>query len=53
MLWKYTMVLVVYLNIGVKIVYWFLFEDIFCGPLLMSHMGLDGGTCPPAPQPAP
>jgi hypothetical protein len=38
-LWTYTMASVTYLNIAVKVVYWFLFEDLFRGPPLMSRMG--------------
>lgn len=30
---------VTYLNIAVKVVYYFIFEDIFHGPDLMSKMG--------------
>ncbi|ORX40321.1 transmembrane amino acid transporter protein-domain-containing protein [Kockovaella imperatae] len=38
-LWTYTMASVTYLNIGVKIIYWLLFEECFRGPPLMSTKG--------------
>ena len=38
-LWTYTMASVTYLNIAVKVVYWFIFEDLISGPDLMSKMG--------------
>lgn len=30
---------VTYLNIAVKVVYWFIFEDLFRGPALMTRAG--------------
>ena len=38
-LWTYVMASVTYMNICVKIIYWFLFEEVFRGPALMSTAG--------------
>ena len=38
-LWTYNMASTTYLNIAVKVVYWFLFEEVWRGPDLMSGRG--------------
>ena len=38
-LWTYNMASTTYLNIAVKVVYWFLFEEVWRGPELMSGKG--------------
>lgn len=38
-LWTYNMASITYLNIAVKVMYWFLFENVFRSPPLMSKLG--------------